>query len=240
MLLASGILVVGAYLLGSFPYMLLLGKARGIDLSQEPDSHQALWSKVGRLEGLSGVLVDMLKGVIPIAVGFLLNFDLATIAAAGVAALTGQMWPVFEKFDGEKGNTTGAGMILTSTMFLTATTSPLAYWVFILTIIPALTGFFIRTIPRFTAPGQTIDERLKLGGPASNSLPLGMLIGFAVSPLASWLLNQPVEMTIAFLATFILIVLRRLTASLGADLKEPRASTRSILLNRFLYDRSYL
>jgi len=240
MLLASGLLIVGAYLFGSFPYMLLLGKARGIDLSQEPDSHQALWSKVGRLEGISGVLVDILKGVIPIAVGFLLNFELAAIAAAGVAALIGQMWPVFEKFDGEKGNTTGAGMILTFTMFLTATTSPLAYWVFILTIIPALTGFFIRTIPRFMSPGQTMDERLKLGGPASNSLPLGMLVAFAVAPLSSWLLNQPVEMTVALLALFILIVLRRLTANLGTDLKEHRTSTGSILLNRFLYDRSHL
>lgn len=239
-MLANIALITGAYLLGSFPYMLLLGKAKGIDLSKEPDSHMALWHKAGRLEGFSGVLVDVLKGVIPIVIGFLLNFGLAAIAAAGVAALIGQMWPVFKKFDGEKGNTTGAGIILTLTMFLTATNSPLAYWVFIITAIPALTGFFIRTIPRFMTSGQTMDERLKLGGPASNSLPLGMLIGFAVAPKASWLLNQPMEMTVAFLAMFILIALRRLTASLGADLKEPRTSTGSILLNRFLYDRSYL
>jgi len=239
MLLADIALITGAYLIGSFPYMLLLGRAKGVDLSHEPDSHQALWHKVGRLEGLSGVLVDILKGVIPVVVGFLLDFRLATIAAAGVAAVIGQMWPVFEKFDGEKGNSSGGGMILTLTMFLTATSSPYAYWVFIITVIPVLTGFFVRTIPRFMAPSQTMDERLKLGGPASNSLPLGMLIGFAVAPKASWLLNQPVEMTVAFLALFILIAVRRLTASLHADLK-PGVNLGKILLNRFLYDRSYL
>jgi glycerol-3-phosphate acyltransferase PlsY len=239
-MLANIALITGAYLLGSFPYMLLLGKAKGFDLSKEPDSHMALWSKVGRLEGLSGVIVDILKGIIPIVVGFLLNFGLAAIAAAGVAAQIGQMWPVFQKFDGEKGNTTGAGVILTLSMFLTSTGFPLAYWVFIITVTPALIGFFIRTIPRFMASGQTMDERLKLGGPASNSLPLGMLVAFAVAPLASWLLNQPVEMTVALLALFILIVIRRLTASLGADLREPKTSVGSILVNRFLYDRSYL
>ena len=64
-------LVMGAYLLGSLPYMLLLGRARGFDLSQEEDLHMALWRKVGRLEGFSGVLVDILKGVIPIIIGII-------------------------------------------------------------------------------------------------------------------------------------------------------------------------
>lgn len=240
MLLACIALVVGAYLLGSLPYMILLGRARGFDLSQEDDLHIAMWHKVGRLEGLSGVIVDILKGVIPIIIGFIFHFPLAVTVAAGVAAVLGQMWPVFRRFDGEKGNTAGAGMLLTLSICLSLTTSPNAYWVFIVAAIPALTGFFIRTIPRFVKSGQTLNERLMLGGPVSNSLPLGMIIAFAIAPLASWLLNQPVEMTIGLLAVFIAITLRRLTARLGKDLQAPKASTRSILLNRLLYDRSYL
>jgi glycerol-3-phosphate acyltransferase PlsY len=238
-MIADIALLIGAYLIGSFPYMLLLGRAKGIDLTQEYDSHQALWSKVGRLAGLSGVIVDILKGVIAVLIGFFLEFRLAMVAAAGVAALIGQMWPVFQKFDGEKGNTTSGGVILGMTMWLTGHGSPLAYWVFIITIIPALIGFLVRTIPRFVARGQTMNDRFMLGGPASNSLPLGMLLAFAAAPLASWLLNQPLEMTLGFVALFVLIVLRRLTADLRADLK-PDASMRSILINRFLYDRSYL
>lgn len=238
-MLADIALLIGAYLIGSFPYMLLLGRAKGIDLAQEYDSHMALWSKVSRLAGLSGVIVDMLKGVIAVLIGFFLGYRLVIVAAAGVAAVIGQMWPIFQRFDGEKGNTTGGGVILVMTMWLTANGSPLAYWVFIITITPAIIGFLIRTIPRFIASGQTMSERFMLSGPASNSLPLGMLTGFAVTPLASWLLNQPLEMTLGFLAIFLVIVLRRLTAGLRADLS-PDASTGNILINRFLYDRSFL
>jgi glycerol-3-phosphate acyltransferase PlsY len=233
-------LVVGAYLLGSLPYMILLGRAKGVDLSKEEDLHMALWRKVGRLEGLSGVLVDAIKGVIPIIIGFALDFPLAVTAAAGVAAVGGQMWPVFQNFDGEKGNTTGIGVVLTLTMYLTTTDSPLAYIVFIIFAIPILIGIGIRTIPRMVASGQTLSERFMLGGPASNSMPLGMAVGFAAAPLSSWCLRQPAEMTWAFLAVFVAIMIRRLTAGLSKDLKTATTSVRSILINRLLYDRSYL
>lgn len=238
-MLADIALLLGAYLIGSFPYMLLLGRAKGIDLMQEYDSHMALWSKVGRLAGISGVIVDMLKGVIAVLIAFLLDFPLAMVAAAGVASVIGQMWPVFQKFDGEKGNTVGGGVILGMTMWLTGHGHPLSYLVFIVTITLVLIGFLVRTIPRFMKSGQTVNERFMLGGPASNSLPLGMLTAFAVTPVASWLLNQPLEMTLGFVAIFLVIVLRRLTADLRADLK-PGVSTRGILINRFLYDRSFL
>jgi glycerol-3-phosphate acyltransferase PlsY len=240
MLLAYIALVVGAYLLGSLPYMMLLGRAKGLDLSKEEDLHIALWGKVGRLEGLSGVLVDMLKGVIPVIIGFVCDFPLAVTAAAGVAAVVGQMWPVFRKFDGEKGNTTGIGVIIAFTMYLTATYSPLAYIVFIVFAIPILIGIGIKIIPRFTQSGQTVSERFMFGGPVSNSMPLGMAVGFAAAPLISWCLRQPPEMTWAFLAVFVAIIIRRLTAGLNKDLKTATTSVRSILVNRLLYDRSYL
>ncbi len=239
MLLANTAFAIAAYLFGSFPYMLLLGRARGVDLSQEADLHFALWHKVGRLEGLSGVLVDILKGILPVVVGFALSLDLAVIAASAVAAVAGQMWPVFRKFDGEKGNTPGIGANIALTMELTAKGFHLAYLVFIIFAIPILIGVGIRTVPRFMAPGQTLSQRFMLGGPASNSMPLGMFFGFAVAPLGSWCLRQPPEMTLAFLAIFILIVVRRLTAGLTADLKTA-TNVRSILINRLLYDRSYL
>ncbi|HEX76293.1 MAG TPA: hypothetical protein G4O12_06910 [Dehalococcoidia bacterium] len=238
-MLADIALVIGAYLLGSLPYMLLLSRAKGIDLSQEEDLHIALWRKVGRLEGLSGILVDISKGIIPVVVGFILDFSLTIIALAGVVAVAGQMWPVFHKFDGEKGNSTGAGMILTLTVGLSITEAAHAYLVFLLALIPALTGFSMRTIPRFITSGQTISQRFMLGGPVSNSLPLGMAIGFAVAPLASWCLKQPLDMTLAFTALFVAIMVRRLTAGLSADLKTA-TNVRSILINRLLYDRSYL
>ena len=239
MLIADLALIVGAYLLGSLPYMVLLGRARGVELSREEDLHMALWAKAGRLWGLSGIIVDALKGVIPIIVGFSCHLHLAAIAASGVAGVAGQMWPVFRKFDGEKGNTTGIGFVIALTSYLTATTSPLAYVVFILFAIPILIGAGIKIVPRFIARDQTLNERLMFGGPASNSLPLGMLAGFAVAPIASACLRQPMEMTWSFVVVFIIIIIRRLTAGLSKDLKTATISIGAMLLNRFLYDRSY-
>jgi acyl phosphate:glycerol-3-phosphate acyltransferase len=239
MLIADIALIIGAYLLGSLPYMIILGRVRGIDLSDEDDLHMALWSKAGRLWGLSGVIVDVLKGVIPIVVGFSCHLDLAAITASGVAAVMGQMWPVFRKFNGEKGNTTGIGVVITLTSYLTATISPLAYLVFIIFAIPILIGVGIKIVPKIVAPDQTLSQRLMLGGPTSNSMPLGMLVGYAAAPLSSACLRQPPEMTWALLAVFVVIMIRRLTAGLSKDLKTATISKGTMLLNRFLYDRSY-
>jgi glycerol-3-phosphate acyltransferase PlsY len=239
MLIADIALVIGAYLLGSIPYMVLLARALGLKLGPEEDLHMALWTKAGRLWGISGIIVDVLKGVIPIIVGFSFHLDLAAIAVSGAVAVAGQMWPVFRKFDGEKGNTTAIGFIIALTSYLTATISPLAYLVFIIYAIPVLIGAALKTIPSLTAPDQTLNQRLMLQGPASNGMPLGMFAGFALAPIASACLRQPPEMTWALLATFIIIILRRLTAGLSKDLKNPKTGVGAILLNRFLYDRSY-
>jgi len=234
-LIAEIALVIGAYLLGSFPYMLLLSRAMGFHIASGEDFHITTWRRVGRRVGLSGITVDVLKGAIPIVIGFVFDFRLAVIAAAGAAAVIGQMWPVFQKFNGEKGNTTGAGMLVTFTSFL----GKGAFWVMGGCLACFAIGFLVRTIPRFMIKGQTVSEKLKFGGPVSNSLPAGMLAGFAVSPLVSWLVNQPVELTLALTATFIAIIIRRLTANLGRDLKSPGTSVGRILFNRFLFDRSY-
>jgi glycerol-3-phosphate acyltransferase PlsY len=239
MLIPDIALVIGAYLLGSFPYMVLLARSLGLKLAPEDDLHQALWFKAGRLWGISGVIIDALKGVVPIIVGFSFHLDLPAIAASGVAAVAGQMWPIFRKFDGERGNTTAIGFIIALTSYLTSTISPLAYVVFIIFAIPVLIGAAFRTIPSLTARGQTMNQRLMLQGPANNGMPLGILTAFALAPVASACLVQPQEMTWAFLATFVIIILRRLTGGLRQDLKNPKTGVGAILLNRFLYDRSY-
>jgi len=232
-ILANILLLIGAYLIGSIPYILLLGRAKGVDLSLEEDHHIALYRKVGRLEGLSGILVDGFKGIIPVLIGFFLNFNLVIVAFAGVAALCGQMWPVFQKFNGGKGNTTGVGVMIALCFTYGA------YLAFAVCVLIMLAGFFVRTIPRIMKSGQTLRDRLSFEGPASNSLPLGMIIGFASLPLVFWLTQKPLELTLVFLCVFLLIIIRRLTAGLLADLKEPRTGVSNILINRLLYDRSY-
>jgi glycerol-3-phosphate acyltransferase PlsY len=216
--------VIVSYLFGALPHLYLLGRLRGLHL--EGDLHINLWRKGGRFLGAIGVLSDIAKGAFVVLAGRLLDLDIATIAIAGLAVVAGQMWPLFAKFDGGKGNTTGIGMVatLTSMPFLVA-------------VIPMVIGLFIRTVPRLLNSQQSLDERLQLGGPPSLSLPLGMAIGFLVLPFASWLFGEPLVVVWCYVILFILVILRRITSGLKADLEEGQ-NARDTLINRILYDRS--
>ena len=225
------VLILACYFLGAIPFMILIGRMRGVDLSREPDLHQALWHKAGRPWGILGIVLDILKGVVPVLAGFLLGFPLTVNALAGLAALCGQMWPVLRRFDGERGNTVSVGIVCTLSL---AYGVPL---IFIIALAIALAGFFIRTALRWKGSGSNLDERLRLGGSPSLVFPLAVITGFASCPITSTLLGQPIEMTLAFTGVVVLILIRRLTAGLRADLRGSRRPW-GIIINRLLFDRS--
>ena len=196
--------------------------------------HIALFQKGGRGYGVLAVLWDMGKGVIAVVVALALapaaGFELYIVALAGLAAVVGQMWPAFMKGMGEKGNSTGLAMAFALTPTL-AFVPPIA----IITV-----AFCIRTVPRFLNRRQTMGEKLKFAGPPSLSLPLGMLIAFAVLPICHWLF-YPGEAGVALVlgGLWAAIALRRVTADLRDDLG-PGVDLKSVLINRFLYDRSFI
>ncbi|MGB2582565.1 MAG: glycerol-3-phosphate acyltransferase [Dehalococcoidia bacterium] len=222
------VLILGSYLLGSLPFMYIMGRLKGVDLREHEDMHIALWRNVGRMQGLLGVFLDFAKGAIVVVAARSAGFEPGWVAFAGVAAVAGQMWPVFMKFDGEKGNSIGLAMSAT-----------LATKASLIAMVVMATGLLIRTIPRLRQPNQSASERLKFGGPPSNSLPVGMAVGFAVLPLAAWVMGQPWEVIVAFVGLFVLIMVRRATAGISEDLRQP-SGKRSMLLNRLLYDRREL
>ena len=222
---------IASYFLGAIPFMILIGRAKGVDLSQEPDLHHALWYDVGRGWGMLGFLLDVLKGVVPVLAGFLLGFPPGINALAGLAALCGQMWPVFRKFDGERGNTVSVGITLTLSV---AYGAPL---MFIIALAIALAGFAVRTSLRWKGSGSNLNERLRLGGSPSLVFPLGVMLGFASFPVTSTLVGQPLEMTLGFSGVVLLILIRRLTAGLMADLRGSSHPV-NIIINRLLFDRS--
>ena len=209
---------------GFHPSVYLLGLLKGKRLSG--DLHHELWRQCGRLFGIIGFLSELVKGALPVLIGRAIHLDIAVIAAAGVAGVGGQMWPVFYHFDGEKGNSVGAAMSLALT--------PLP---FLIALIPMAGGFLIRTLPRFLKRGQSVNEKFKLGGPPSNSFPLGMAVGFAVLPLAAWALGWSASVVLAYAVLFVLIMIRRATAGLKLERHKSR-NLFSTLLNRLLYDRS--
>jgi len=220
-------LVIGFYILGSFPLLYLLGRLHGVDLRQYDDMHIALWRHVGRVEGFIGVVFDFAKGVIAVLIARdALGFEPGWVAVAGVVAVIGQMWPVFLKFDGERGNSTGLAM-----------SGALATYAMFIALVPVVIGAAVRTIPRFLQRNQNINEKLKFGGPPSLSLPLGMVGFFAVLPLTAWAVGQPWDVIYSFIVLFVMIILRRLTAKLSEDLRKPTWKNR-MLINRVLFDRS--
>jgi len=216
--------ILGAYLLGSVPHLYLLGLLCGKRLSG--DLHHELWRQCGRAVWFLAVFLEVARGVLTILVGRWLHLDIAVIVAGGLAVVAGQMWPIFHHFDGEKGNSIGAAVAVTLT--------PLP---FLVALVPMLTGLLIRTIPRFLNKEQTMSEKLRFGGPPSLSFPLGMGIGFAVLPLASWLMGQPLVVNVGYVVLFLLIMLRRVTAGLKADIAAHKKMT-SVIVNRLLYDRA--
>jgi len=105
---ADAALILGAYLLGSLPHLSALAKLRGIEL--DGDYHLSLWEKAGPILWFTGTLGELAKGAIPTLIAKGLGFSLPIVALAGLAAVSGQMWPIFSRFDGEKGNSVGLAM----------------------------------------------------------------------------------------------------------------------------------
>jgi len=229
------VLIGASYLFGSLPSAIALARISGLDPSQEKDLHLALWRKAGKTLGSLAIFIDFIKGIIPVLVGFGFNLPLVVVASAGVAAVAGQMWPIFHNFDGEKGNTTGIAVIATLALANKA-------YLILFFFIPIAIGAAMRFFFAIFSSKEPFFKRIEFPESAHwvvLSFPVSCLAGFATAPIVSWCSSQPIEMTLSFLALFLVIVLRRLTAGLRADLKR-NDSVAKMLINRFLFDRSYL
>ena len=192
----------------------------------EGDFHQELFRSAGRTIGVIGVIGEFIKGALPVLVGKALGLNIAIVAGAGLAAVCGQMWPVFSRFDGEKGNSIGLGMVMAFT--------PVSCLITLITVIIAL---LIRTVPRLIAKRRSGGEKPLFGGQYSRSLPLGMALCFLLLPFVAWSRGEPRETVWCLGALFVLIMLRRLTAGLRDDLKTGN-DVKTILMRRLLYDRA--
>jgi len=108
-----------------------------------------------------------------------------------------------------------------------------------LAAIPVATGAFMRLLPKLRRASSPEADRFKFSG-VSDSMPLGMLAGFTVLPLAAWLIGENMDKVWTLVALTGLIIFRRLTADLATEMKTGlKSSLASVLWNRLLYDRSY-
>lgn len=105
-------LVVPAYLLGTFPSAILVGRWRGQDPTQEgsgnPGASNA-YRTMGRRAGALVLVGDLCKGSIAAGVGLAAG-GRGVGVACGLAAVVGHVLPATRRFRGGKGVATAAGM----------------------------------------------------------------------------------------------------------------------------------
>ena len=112
-----GALVVTAlaYLAGSIPTGVLLGRLAGVDVRSAGSGNIGATNvarTAGRSLGILTLFGDALKGLLPVLVVHALGFDAAVVAMTAVAALCGHVFSIFLGFRGGKGVATGVGVML--------------------------------------------------------------------------------------------------------------------------------
>lgn len=109
------LLVGTAYLIGSIPTGLLLGKAYGIDVRKKGSGNIGatnLYRTVGRKVGIITLIGDCLKGLLPVLLVSHSSLPADFAAWVGLAAFFGHVFSVFLKFKGGKGVATALGVFL--------------------------------------------------------------------------------------------------------------------------------
>ena len=114
------ILIIGfalfGYLLGSVSTAIITCKIMGLADPRTVGSNNPGATNVLREGGKKAAIItllgDMLKGLIPVLVAVLLDMDNEVIAATGVAAFLGHLYPLYYRFKGGKGVATILGVLL--------------------------------------------------------------------------------------------------------------------------------
>jgi glycerol-3-phosphate acyltransferase PlsY len=204
------LLLVGAYLLGSVPVSYLVAKAHGIDLRVEGTKQVGsghLWRTTSRKYGLAIGIWDFAKGMIMVSVAHALDMNITQQVAVGLAAVAGHNWPVFLRFHGGRGAATTLGIVI---------------------IIPSINDS--TALPAIIAVAVVV-----LGTVIVRSSPLPVFLAAASLPLTYWVFGEEFSVIMAFLAVFLVIAVKRMTAQ---PVDEHLAiSMKELLFNRLLFDR---
>jgi len=107
--------VILAYLLGSIPVGVVLSKLKGQDPRKAGSGNIGatnVMRTVGKGLGILTLVGDIVKGFLP--AWFCIHYDQPAIivAACGLAAFAGHVWPIYLGFRGGKGVATALGLFL--------------------------------------------------------------------------------------------------------------------------------
>jgi len=131
--------IVAAFLSGSVPWSWILGKFRGIDIRSKGSGNTGatnLFRICGKGAGISGLLLDTLKGALPVLAakhgipGILPPIGDWALALTAIFAVLGHVFSPWLGFRGGKGVATTLGVLL----ILSPMTTALALAVFLLVL----------------------------------------------------------------------------------------------------------
>jgi glycerol-3-phosphate acyltransferase PlsY len=113
-MISNLLLILGAYLLGSVSSAIIVCRLMGLPDPRTQGSNNPGATNVLRIGGKKAAAItllgDSLKGLVPMLIGHLLGADPAVLAATGLAAFLGHLYPVFFGFQGGKGVATALGV----------------------------------------------------------------------------------------------------------------------------------
>jgi len=213
---SDAIAVALSYVIASISFPYWIARAKGVDLRATGSRKLGgsnLAKAVTPMHGVAGGILDGAKGFAAVVITRELGFPLETQLLCGLAAIAGQMWPLFHQFDGGRANATAWGFQL-ATDFI---------------------AFFIGWIPVIVAAVLRISVRPR----PKRLLPLANLLSYAVFPAVIWEQEGVTPTVLAGVGALALVVLRRLTAGIREDLATGAPPGR-VLANRALFDRSEL
>jgi acyl phosphate:glycerol-3-phosphate acyltransferase len=108
--------IPAAYLIGSISSAIIVCRLMGLPDPREQGSGNPGATNVMRIGGKKAAIItllgDLLKGLLPVYAAKLLNVPVEVLAATGLAAFMGHLYPVFFKFEGGKGVATSIGVLL--------------------------------------------------------------------------------------------------------------------------------
>ncbi len=113
-MMTTALLVVAAYLLGSISSAILVCRIMGLPDPRTQGSNNPGATNVLRIGGKKAAAItlvgDCLKGLIPLLLAHGLAQEPAALAATGLAAFLGHLYPIFFGFQGGKGVATALGV----------------------------------------------------------------------------------------------------------------------------------
>ena len=113
-MIANLLLVAGAYLLGSISSAIVVCRLMGLPDPRTQGSNNPGATNVLRIGGKKAAAItllgDSLKGLVPMLIGHLLGANPTVLAATGLAAFLGHLYPLFFGFQGGKGVATALGV----------------------------------------------------------------------------------------------------------------------------------